>query len=218
MCFGYTFVIPKVKFIKSKKMKKIIITLAALMLAGSAVNAQVKTKKVTVAAESGTKVSRSKMEAAVVAPTVVKEKVAPVEVAPVANALPQTPAVAPKVYNFDEFAKVDKMEHDFGTSVKQLPDGVSATFNIKNIGKEPLLIENVQASCGCTIPAWDKSPIAPGKTGSFTAKYNSQGRPGSFTKSLTIMTNRGTKAVTIKGTVEANAPAPADAPVAPAGH
>jgi hypothetical protein len=216
-------------------MKKIIITLAALALTGNVVNAQVKNNK-----KNATKVTKEKMQVAAekAVKTVTKDVTSiptpptpPAPPAPMAvptppvagavnaaNGLPQTPAVAPVEYNFDEYAKVDKMEHDFGANVKQLPDGVSATFTVTNIGKEPLLIENVQASCGCTVPAWDKSPIAPGKTGSFTAKYNSQGRPGGFTKSLTIMTNRGRKAVTIKGTVEATPVAPTPAGTPAAGH
>jgi hypothetical protein len=110
-------------------------------------------------------------------------------------------------------AKFDKIEHDFG----KVTEGPQATteFTVKNIGKEPLTISNVQASCGCTVPSWTKEPIAPGATGNIKAIYNTQGRPGPFTKSLTVTTNKGNKVVTIKGLVEkapdTSVPAPVDA-------
>ncbi len=93
--------------------------------------------------------------------------------------------------------------HDFGT----LPEGPSAEyeFTFKNTGKEPINLQTVNASCGCTTPSWSKEPVLPGKTGSIKASYATQGRPGGFTKSITVVSNAGTKVLTIKGTVE---PAP----------
>ncbi len=93
--------------------------------------------------------------------------------------------------------------HDFGS----IPEGTQATFEFKftNTGKEPLIISNVQASCGCTTPKWSNEPIAPGKTGTITASYNSSGRPGPFTKSITVTSNAisSPKVLTINGVVEA---------------
>lgn len=90
---------------------------------------------------------------------------------------------------------------DFG----DLPEGPQATheFKFKNIGKEPLVLSNVKASCGCTTPSWTKEPILPGKEGSIAATYNTQGRPGPFSKAITISSNAGeaTKVITIKGNV-----------------
>jgi hypothetical protein len=97
----------------------------------------------------------------------------------------------------------DVETHDFGT----IKEGVMAThdFKCRNIGKEPLLISNVTASCGCTTPNWTKEPIMPNKTGMVTAVYNSSGRPGTFHKSITVNSNAKTavKILTIKGNVEA---------------
>lgn len=89
--------------------------------------------------------------------------------------------------------------HDFGT----VDEGAAAeyTFQVKNTGKEPLVIQRVQPSCGCTTPEWTKDPIAPGKTGSVKASYGTQGRPGHFDKTLTVVSNAGTKVLTIKGDV-----------------
>ena len=90
--------------------------------------------------------------------------------------------------------------HDFGT----VTEGAAAdyVFQFKNTGKEPLVISRVQPSCGCTIPDWSKDPVLPGKTGFVKASYGTQGRPGHFEKSMTVISNAGTKMVTFKGTVE----------------
>ncbi len=90
--------------------------------------------------------------------------------------------------------------HNFGT----VAEGGAAdhTFTFKNTGKEPIVITQVKPSCGCTTPDWTKEPILPGKTGVVKASYGTQGRPGPFTKTLTVMSNAGSKVLTISGTVE----------------
>mgnify|MGYP003578182291 CR=1 FL=1 len=90
--------------------------------------------------------------------------------------------------------------HEFGN----LPEGPSAEheFKFKNTGKEPIIISNVTASCGCTTPSYSKEPVLPGKTGSIKAVYSTQGRVGPFTKAITVVSNAGTKVLTIKGTVD----------------
>jgi hypothetical protein len=97
--------------------------------------------------------------------------------------------------------KVVKESHDFGT----IEEGTQAsfTFDIKNVGDQPLIINNVQPSCGCTTPEWTKEPIAPGSTGKIMATFNSQGRPGAFSKAVTVMNNTSepTRVLTIKGFV-----------------
>jgi hypothetical protein len=90
--------------------------------------------------------------------------------------------------------------HDFGT----IAEGPAAdhVFTFTNTGKEPLTIQRVQASCGCTTPEWTKDPIQPGQTGIVKASYGTGGRPGHFEKTLTVFSNAGTKTLTIKGDVE----------------
>jgi len=98
--------------------------------------------------------------------------------------------------------------HNFGTIV----EGTQATyeFAFTNTGDAPLILNSVNASCGCTTPEWTKDPIMPGQTGVIKAVYNSSGRPGSFTKSITVNSNakNGTVILTIKGVVESKKPAP----------
>jgi len=90
--------------------------------------------------------------------------------------------------------------HDFGT----VPEGPAAEyeFSFTNKGKEPLIIQAVNASCGCTTPSYSKDPVLPGKTGTVKASYNTAGRPNAFTKTITVTSNAGTKVLTIKGEVE----------------
>ncbi len=91
--------------------------------------------------------------------------------------------------------------HDFGS----VPEGTMATyeFKFKNTGNQPVIIANVQASCGCTTPDWTKTPILPGKTGIIKAMYNSAGRPGVFNKTVTVTSNaaEASKVLSIKGSV-----------------
>lgn len=116
-------------------------------------------------------------------------------------ATPATPAVNPNAADF----KFEKEVHDFGN----IKEGTQAeyTFKFTNTGKEPLVITNVQASCGCTTPKWTKEPVKPGESGQVTAIYNSKGRPGNFNKAVTITSNAKTaqKVLFIKGNVEAEA-------------
>jgi hypothetical protein len=88
---------------------------------------------------------------------------------------------------------------------KEVPEGPQVTheFKFTNTGKEPLILSNVRASCGCTTPSWPKEPILPGKEGTIVVTYNTQGRPGPFTKSITITSNSDTpnKVIIIKGEV-----------------
>jgi hypothetical protein len=98
--------------------------------------------------------------------------------------------------------KIPKVSHDFGT----IEEGTQAsyTFDVHNTGSKPLIISNVQPSCGCTTPEWTKDPIQPGGKGKIMATFNSQGRLGAFNKEVSVISNdaESTKTLTIKGFVE----------------
>jgi hypothetical protein len=108
--------------------------------------------------------------------------------------------------NWTPTANFTKSEHDFG----KIPEGPKANteFEFKNTGKEPIVVTNATAGCGCTTPEFDKTPIAPGKTGKIRVGFNSEGRPGTFSKEVTVTfssgVNRdktGSSKLTIKGSV-----------------
>ncbi|MBO4362113.1 MAG: DUF1573 domain-containing protein [Paludibacteraceae bacterium] len=79
----------------------------------------------------------------------------------------------------------EKTDHDFG-KINEADGKVTTVFTFKNEGMEPLVLSNVRASCGCTTPKWPRQPIEPGQTGEITVTYNPNGRPGRFTKTVTI--------------------------------
>jgi hypothetical protein len=106
-----------------------------------------------------------------------------------------------------EVVQLKEAMHDFG----KIPQGrpASYVFEIVNIGKEPLKLDNVQAACGCTTPQWSKDPIAPGASSKIVVGYNAYAE-GYFEKTITLQYNQTqTKVLTIKGTVYKAPPAPA---------
>lgn len=111
--------------------------------------------------------------------------------------------------------KFNKEVHDFG----KVSEGPLATysFEVTNTGTAPVVISNAAASCGCTTPEWSKDPIMPGAKSTIKVGYNTSGRPGSFTKTITVTSNaeNATVILTIKGEVTAPA-TPAAAPASSA--
>ena len=98
-----------------------------------------------------------------------------------------------------EVVELKEMEFNFG----KIPQGKPVTheFFFSNSGKTPLVLDNVQASCGCTTPEWNKEPVAAGATSKITVGYNAASE-GVFTKSITITYNgTQTKQLLIKGEV-----------------
>ena len=78
-------------------------------------------------------------------------------------------------FDFGDVAQGDKVEH---------------TFKFKNTGNEPLIITNVQVTCGCTTPkGWARDPITPGQPGEITIAFNSLGKFGKQNKVVTVISN-----------------------------
>lgn len=129
-----------------------------------------------------------------------------------APAAPQPAAAATHASVDDKkaprFQFVGGETHDFGT----LKEGPEATyvFKFKNVGKQPLIITNASASCGCTVPVYEKSPVLPGKMGEIKVTFNTTGKGGQpFNKTIYITSNAASEKATyeiyIKGTVAAAA-------------
>lgn len=81
-----------------------------------------------------------------------------------------------------------KAVHDFG-KVAESAGSVSCEFTFKNTGTAPFLIQRVQASCGCTTPDYTNEPVLPGKEGKIKVTYSTTGRPGTFSKDVTVFSN-----------------------------
>lgn len=82
----------------------------------------------------------------------------------------------------------EKKTHDFGDIYQG--DKVEEVFKFTNTGTEPLIITNVQVTCGCTTPkGWPRDPIMPGAKGEITIAFNSAGKIGKQNKTVTVVSN-----------------------------
>ncbi len=78
--------------------------------------------------------------------------------------------------------KFENLTHNFG--------------KFTNKGNAPLIINQAVASCGCTVPSYTKTPIAPGESGTIAVTYNGRGKfPGHFKKTITVRSNASTNMV-----------------------
>ena len=112
--------------------------------------------------------------------------------------------------NWTPTAKFAKSEHDFGTVAEN--GKIYTEFSFTNTGKEPIFVKDATAGCGCTTPEWTTAPVLPGKSSSVKVGYNTDGRPGSFSKEVTVnfysgvnKDNTGSMKLLIKGNVTAKA-------------
>lgn len=93
--------------------------------------------------------------------------------------------------------------HNFGT-IAENGGSVTCEFEFVNAGRGNLLVVDAKAQCGCTKPAYPQAPIKPGKKGKIKVTFNPKGRPGSFSKSITVNFANSTKGkvvLKIKGNV-----------------
>lgn len=98
-------------------------------------------------------------------------------------------------------AKFDRFSHDFGEI--QRGEDATAVFSLVNQGLAPLVVENITASCGCTVAEWDKEPLMPQDTMQIKVYYNSN-IVGAIKRSVVVKTNdikRTRTLLTITGNV-----------------
>ena len=99
---------------------------------------------------------------------------------PVSADKPVDTANVPKIqlvetlYNFGEITEGVVIKH---------------SFKFKNTGKTPLVITDVQTTCGCTVPTWNKNPIQSDENSDITVEFNSTGKEGKMDKPITIIAN-----------------------------
>ena len=77
-------------------------------------------------------------------------------------------------FDFGDIYQGDKVEH---------------VFNFENTGDSPLIITNVQTTCGCTATNWEREPILPGAKSSINVSFNSAGKMARNNKVITIISN-----------------------------
>jgi hypothetical protein len=85
--------------------------------------------------------------------------------------------------------KFNEEKHDYG----KIPQGtpVTTVFEFTNIGKEPLILTNVQPTCGCTIADYTKTPVKAGEKGLIKITYNAIAG-GPFNKTIVVTSNAKT--------------------------
>ena len=66
---------------------------------------------------------------------------------------------------------------------------LEVSFRFRNSGKNPLVIQAVNPSCGCTVASFPKEPIQPGQESEITGCFDSNGRSGLQHKELTVIAN-----------------------------
>ena len=101
-----------------------------------------------------------------------------------ANATPAPPVVT---NGKTTSAKFDETSYDWGT----IAEGEKMThiFKFKNTGANDMIISDAHGSCGCTVPEWPKEPIKPGKSSQVKVIFDSKGKAGDQSKSVTITAN-----------------------------
>jgi hypothetical protein len=92
-------------------------------------------------------------------------------------------------------AEFEKVDHDFGT----VNEGQKVTYDykFKNNGQAPMIIQNAQPSCGCTVPTWSKEPVPVGGTGFVRAEFDTNGKSGIQNKTITVTANTWPKVTTL---------------------
>jgi hypothetical protein len=94
-------------------------------------------------------------------------------------------------------------EHSFG----KVEEGekIGYVFSFENQGTGNLVIQNAITTCGCTVSKYDRKPIAPGKSGKIEVVFDTSGRNGPQTKTITVKSNATVPAVILKITAEVEA-------------
>lgn len=85
---------------------------------------------------------------------------------------------------------------DFGDI--QDSEEVTHTFKFINKGDAPLLIQDVSAGCGCTVPYWSKDPVPVGESGEIRINYTKKGDPGQHQNTIIVTANTNPSYSTLK--------------------
>lgn len=102
--------------------------------------------------------------------------------------------------------------YDFGTIEQGAPQ--EHVFKFTNTGETDLIIVDAKSSCGCTVPEYPKTPVAPGESGELLVKFNGSGKNQvSKTVTITANTQSGKETISIKAFVNAKEGAAEGSPI-----
>lgn len=97
------------------------------------------------------------------------------------------PKSAEKPSDVKPVLQFEKTEFDFGKILQG--EVVSYTFHFTNTGSAPLIITNVDKSCGCTTGDFPRQPVDPGEGGEIKVTYDSKGHFGFQSKAVVVIAN-----------------------------
>ena len=91
-------------------------------------------------------------------------------------------------------------EHNFGKVTEG--EKVAYVFTFENKGTSNLVVTSATTSCGCTVPKYDTKHIPPGENGNLEVVFDTSGKNGMQTKTITVKSNASTPVVLLKITAE----------------
>jgi len=122
----------------------------------------------------------------------------------------EPPPVPPKI-SFEETT------HDFGRTAQGSP--VTHAYVFRNAGGLDLTIDNVRASCACTVTAPSSRVLHPGDGGTITVSLDTSREVGRKTRTITVYSNDpGQPVTTLSLTGDVEADLAADPPALYVGH
>jgi hypothetical protein len=104
--------------------------------------------------------------------------------------LPLSPVTKPAVIEWNT-----PREHDFGDIKRDRP--VTYVFTYKNISTEPVTLETVRTTCGCTAASWTETAVAPGAQGEVRIEYDAY-QQGDFSKKIRVFFDKQRKPEILK--------------------
>jgi hypothetical protein len=110
------------------------------------------------------------------------------------NSSPKTSSTGTSEIVFREY------QHEFGKVAEG--EKLSYIFTFDNKGTTDLIISSATTTCGCTVPKYDTKPIPPGANGNLEVVFDTSGRNGMQTKTITVKSNAKTPVVLLKITTE----------------
>ena len=93
-----------------------------------------------------------------------------------------------KIENPIASIEMDHLEFNFGTIVAG--KRITHSFSFMNNGDAPLILSDINATCGCTVAKnWPKTPINPGEGGEILIEFDSSDRTGNQRKTVYVVSN-----------------------------
>jgi hypothetical protein len=97
----------------------------------------------------------------------------------------------------------NEYEHQFGKVAEG--EKISWQFTYENKGTADLILNSVTTTCGCTVPKFETKPVPPGGSGNLEVVFDTSGRNGMQTKTITVKSNAKMPVVLLKITAEVEA-------------